>query len=260
MKSITKLIASLLLAALPFTLLSQGQTVIAAYMKVSQERYMEYPEVEKAWKKYHQKAIEEGVCNGWQLWRSIHAGIHDPYQYITLQWYDNYEQAIKGNDPANAFDGVYSDEEWAALNAKTNAARVYAYQEVSHLITQVDNPQPLKYLVVHRMKANPGMADEYVQMETEIFKAYHEELIKRDQLAHWGLWNIWPYKKDQCRYVTVNGYKDAAQLDADSEVIDPQELGLDYTLEEVTELAQKTRVKVTDEVWELIDQVWPEEE
>lgn len=260
MKSITKLIASLLLAALPFTLLSQNQTVVAAYMKVPQGMGSQYLEVENAWKIIHQKAIEAGVYNGWQLWRNVHAGADDPYQYITLQWYDDYEHYFGENISQDWAADLFTAEEAEELTKKTLAARTYAYEEVSNLVTMVDNPQPLKYLVVVRMKVKPGMANEYVQMETEIFKPYHEELIRRDQLAHWGVWNIWPYKMGQCRYVVVNGYKDAAQLNAEGVTIQPEELGLDYTMEEVMDLVQKTRVMAQVELWELLDQVWAEEE
>ena len=46
MKYTKVFVSFLLLAALPCSLFAQGQTVVAAYMKVSQESYMEYPEVE----------------------------------------------------------------------------------------------------------------------------------------------------------------------------------------------------------------------
>jgi hypothetical protein len=259
MKLASKFLFFLLLAALPITLFAQGQTIIAAYMKVAPDKVSDYLQVEQAWKKLHVKAIENGVYNGWQLWRKVHAGADDPYQYITLHWFDNYEHTFGENVPENWWAGVYSDAEMDELYAKTLEARTYAAEEVSNLITMVDNPQPVKYLVVHRMKVAPEMANEYVQMETEIFKPFHEELIRRGALAHWGLWRTWPFKEGQHRFVTVNGYKDAAQLTAEGIAISPEELGLDYTLQELAELAQKTRQMAQDELWELVDSAFKEE-
>ncbi len=259
MKYTVRMISLLLLAALPFSIFSQGQTTVAAYMKVPQGGASEYLEVENTWKKIHQKAIEAGVYNGWQLWRNVHAAADDPYQFITLTWYDDYEHFFGENISQDWSEGLFTEEEAEELSKKTLASRIYALEDVSNLITVVDNPQPVKYLVVHRMKVNPGMVNDYVQMETEIFKPFHEELIRRDQLAYWGLWRIWPYKEGQCRFITVNGYRDAAQLTAEGEAVQFEDLGLDYTLEEITELAQKTRVIASDELWVLIDQVWPEE-
>lgn len=66
----------------------------------------------------------------------------------------------------------------------------------------------------------------------------------------------------QCRYITVNGYSDLDQLLADRSALTLEELGLelDYTEEELMELAQKTRVMAEDELWILVDAVFPEEE
>ena len=89
MKSTPRIMLFLLIAVLPITLLAQNPTIILAYMKVTPGHMSEYLEVEQVWKKVHQKAVELGVHNGWQLWRNVHAGMNDPYQYITIQWYDN---------------------------------------------------------------------------------------------------------------------------------------------------------------------------
>jgi len=258
MKSVSRILSLLLLAALPFTLFSQGMTIVAAYMKVAPARESDYLQVENEWKKIHQKAIEEGVYNGWQLYRKLHAGDHDPYQYITLQWYNNYEQTFGENAPENWQEGIYSDEEWTALMVKTLASRVRAYESVHHLVTMSDTVKPIKYLVIGEMKVKPGMQEDYVNMEKEVAKTYMDEYIKRDMLSYWGIWSIWPYNEGQPRYHAVQGFRDAAQLAAGTEMLPPSEVGLDYTMEEVMELMQKTREIVAVEVWELVDQVWPE--
>ena len=258
MKSPQRIFCFLLLAALPLSLLAQGQTVIAAYMNVKTST-ADYLEVENTWKKIHQKAIDEGYLNGWQLWRKMHVGTGDPYQFITLQWYDDYKHSFGSDVPEGWMQSLFTDEEWEALYDRTLASRDYVKEEVSNLVVMVDNPQPVKYLVVHRMKVLPGMASEYVNMETEIFKPFHEELIRRGALAHWGLWNIWPFQEGECRYVTVNGFADLDQLTSDYPSISVEELGLDYTMEEISELSQKTRIMAQDELWMLVDSVFPEE-
>lgn len=258
MKCASKIVFLLLMAALPFSLLAQGQTVIAAYMNVKTST-ADYLEVEQAWKKIHQKAVDEGYMNGWQLWRKMHVGTDDPYQFITLHWYDDYKDSFGADVPSGWMQSVYTDEEWDALYDRTIQSRDYVKEEVSNLIVQVDNPQPVQFLVVHRMKVLPGMATAYVDMETEIFKPMHEALIEKGALAHWGLWNIWPYQEGQCRYVTVNGFKDLDQLTSDNPSISLEELGLDYTEDEIMEMVQKTRVMAEDELWVLVDSVFPEE-
>jgi len=259
MKSASRILLFLLLAVLPITLAAQGQTVVGAYMKITQDTHSDYLEIEQAWKKMHQKGIEAGVYNGWQLWRNIHAGFNDPYQYITLQWYDNYEHTFGENAPEGWRKGIYSDGEWENLVQKTFTSRVYAHEEVANLVTMVENAQPAKYLVVYHIRVKPGMNQKYEKMEKEIFKPYFEELIRRGHIAHWGIWSLWPYKEGQARYRAVQGFSDAKTLDAPGVRIEPSELGIDYTMEEIMELTQKTRDIVSVEVWELIDYVSPEE-
>ena len=259
MKSTSRFLSFLLLAAIPFTLFSQGRTIVAAYMKVSQD-YNDYLEVEQAWKKYHRKAIEAGIHNGWQLWMNRHAGMDDPYQFITLQWYDNYEHALGENTPEGWLEGTYTDDAWAALYEKTLDARIYAMEEVANLVTMVENPKPTRYLLVTRVDAKPGMEEEYEKMEEEIFKPYHEELIRRGHLSHWGVWNIWPFGEGQHRYVIVNGYSNAKDLATPKPYIEAGELGIDYTMDEIMNLVQTTREDMGSiEVWELVDFVFPEE-
>jgi hypothetical protein len=228
-------------------------------MKVTPEQSATYLEVEQAWKKVRLKALELGIHNGWQLWRNVHAGMNDPYQYITIQWYDNYEHTFGENAAEGWMDEVYTEAEWADLMEKTLASRCYAHEEVESQVTTVDNSGEVKYVTVTRMKVKPGMEEDYVNMETEIFKPYHEEVIRRGHMTHWGIWEAWPYKDRQTRFSAVQGFQNVKQLAAPRVVIPPEEVGLDMTLEKVIELVNKTRDMVSVEVWELVDQVFPEE-
>ena len=258
MKPVTKVLMSLLLAALPFSLLAQNPTVIVAYMKVAPGQFSNYLEVEQSWKKLHQKAVEVGVHNGWQLWRNVHAGMNDPYHYITIQWYDNYEHSFGEDAPDGWTDGVYTDTEMETLMEKTTAARTYAFEEVSHQVVAVDSSREMKYLLVSRNHVPVDRVSDYIKMETEIFKPYQEEAIRKEILAHWGIWRTWPYKEGQPRFIIVEGYKDAKQLTTSGEdvlsIVHP-ELNWEDLIVEI----RKNRTEVSTELWELVDQVFPQE-
>ena len=259
MKSITRIMLFLLLAVLPITLLSQNSTIILAYMKVTPGHGSDYLKAEQAWKKVHQKAVEQGVHNGWQLWRNVHAGVHDPYQYITIQWYDNYEHTFGENVPEDWMNDVYTEEEWNEISKLTMASRTYAFEEVANQVTVADNAGPSKFIYVARMKVKPGMNSKYVKMEKEIFKPYHEELIKRGEMANWGIWSTPYFKKGQARFSAVQGFNSVKQLTSPNSDLSPEELNLDVTMEKVMELVQETREVVSMELWELVDFVFPEE-
>ncbi|MCK4750069.1 MAG: hypothetical protein KAT15_23600, partial [Bacteroidales bacterium] len=95
MKLVFKAFLFLLLAVLPFSLFAQDPTVILNYMKVTPGSESAYLEVEQVWKTINQKRIEAGLGTGWQLWQKAFAGADDPYQFIAIDWYENWEQALK---------------------------------------------------------------------------------------------------------------------------------------------------------------------
>lgn len=258
MKRSSRTVLFLLLAVLPISLLSQTPTNILAYMKVTPGQGAEYLEVEQAWKKVHQKAVELGIHNGWQLWRKIHVGANDPYQYITSQWYTDYAHAL-GEVPAGWMEGVYSEEEWAKIGEKTTASRTYVSEEVIHLVTTADVVETVKYIWVARIKVKPGMQQEYVKMEKEIFKPYFEAMIKKGGMSYWGIWNTWPYNEGQPMYTAVQGFSNIQQFASPAADLSFDELNLDYTQEQINTLVQTTRDMVSLELWELVDSVFPEE-
>lgn len=259
MKRKPNILLFLLFAALPVTLFAQNPTTVIAFMKVPQGGSAAYLEVEQAWKKVHQKGVELGVYNGWQLWAKLHAGADDPYQFMTVQWYNDYAHYFGENAPDGWMNDVYSEDEWNELMEKTLASRVYAKEMVTHLIAMAENSTDVKYMQVGHMKVKPGMTNEYVKMETEIFKPWFEELIKRGHLTHWSFWNISPYDEGQPRYLTVQGYASVAQLTGEGEMLQPEDAGIDMPMDEIMELVQKTRDMASTEVWVLVDQVWREE-
>jgi len=250
----------LLLAALPFSLFGQNATVIASFMKVTPGLESEYLEVEQTWKELHQRAVNEEIYSSWQLYRKLHTGTEDPYEYITLQWYDNYEAYLSRNISYEWVSEFYSEEQQAEIMEKTLAARKNIGEEVYHLVVTVDNPQPLKYLAIMRNHIPQDRGSEYFKMEKEIFKPYHEEMIRKEAMAQWGVWNAWPYKEGQAGVVIAEGFRDAKQLSDPgvdwSEVFAAVHPDLNW--DEVVKEIRKNREQISVEVWELVDYVFAE--
>ena len=258
MKSALKALSILLLAAFSCSLTAQNPTVLVTYMKVKPESENDYLELEKAWKKFHVKAIEAGVHNGWQLWKKLYTGTDDPYQYITIQWYDNYEHTFGENSPEGWWEGIYSELEQTGLINKTHATRCVAYRDVSHQLITVDNPGNIKYLLVSRNLIPLDRFEEYIKMETEIFKPVHEEMIRKGLMAHWGVWQIWPYKEGEGRINIVEGYKDAAQMNSSGFMEVFNSIHPDLNWEETESEILKNRKELRVEIWELIDSAFPD--
>jgi len=254
-----KSFTALLLAVMSFSLTAQNPTVVLEYMKVTQESEGTYLQVEKVWKKIHQKRIEAGVSAGWQLWRNVYAGYNDPYQYITVNWYNDYAQSFKGF-PEGLLDEFANGADAEIFN-KTGASRILAGRQVSHQIAQADNSAPSTFIYVNQMHVMQGMGGDYVNMELEIFKPVHEEAIKRGLRSHWGIWSNWPVKEGQAAYVTVDGYADVAQLTKDGDMGDDlfSSVHPGMSSDQAYEKMSKVRKMDGVELWELVDLVMPEE-
>ncbi len=256
MKRFSTVIAGTFMAVFCLSLSAQNPTVVVEFMKVTQESESTYLQVEQAWKKIHQKRLREGLSSGWQLWRKVHAGYNDPYQYITVNWYDNYAQSFKPV-PEGFFDEFMNGPDSEILN-QTAASRVLAHVEVSHQMGVAENSQNSNLIVVNRMKVKPEDASDYARMEMEVFKPLHEEGISRGLRTHWGIWSNWPYDKGQAAFITVDGYRDASQLTGEGEdffsAVHP-----DLTIEQVSEKIQKLRNIESAEIWELVEAVFPQE-
>lgn len=261
MKSITRALAILLFAALPFSLIGQNTTVVAGFMNVNPGLENEYLEIEQTWKKLHQKAVNEGVYQAWQLWRKLHTGVNDPYSYITLQWYEDYEATFNAILTPEWAEDVFPLNEQAEILEKTMATRDLVSEDVYHLAVTTDNPQAVKYLVIMRNHIPTDRNNAYFTMEREIFKPLQEEMIRREALAQWGIWTAWPYKEGQAQVVIAEGFKDAKQLTDPGQTFTEifaavhPELNWDEVVAEI----QKNREQISVEVWELVDYVVAEQ-
>lgn len=254
MKQVLKF-ATVLVALLSFALEAQNQTIVLEFMKVTQESEASYLEVEQAWTQIHQKRVEEGLAAGWQLWRKVHAGYNDPYQYITINWYDDLSQSLKPL-PDGFYEQFFNGPDSEIFN-QTGSSRILAHMEVSHQIGGAENNQGTGLIVLNRMKVRPEDQSDYVQMEMEVFKPLHEEGIRRGLRSHWSIWSSWPYDKGQATFTTVDGFADAAQFTAEGEDYF-SEVHPDLDMNQASEKIQKLRKIESVEIWELVQSVFPE--
>jgi hypothetical protein len=256
MKKTLKFIAILLLTAFPAVVFSQ--TVVVEFMKVSQENENLYLQVEQQWEKVHKARIDAGLINGWSLYRNVAAGFKDPYQYITITWYDNMEKAAAAS--LEGLDESIMSQLDAELLNQTAESRVLAHRDFSHSMAQATNNHGSKFLVINRMRPTPGNWDAYVKSENEVFKPIFEESIKEGTRSSWGLWQTWPYQEGQIRLITVDGFNSLEQQNAEN----IQELFTkvfpDKDINKVAAEVLPLRDQAQVEVWQLVDSVWPEQD
>jgi hypothetical protein len=251
-----KVLIVLLLAAFPAVLSSQ--TVTAEYMKVTEQSESLYLKVEQEWKKIHKARIDAGLIQGWTLYRNVGAGYKDPYQYVTITWYDNMTKAV-----TSPFDGL-DESVWGAINEdlinQTGDSRVLAHRDFSYNMESASGSHESKYIVINRMRPTPGNWDAYVKSEREIFKPMFDESIKEGHRNSWGLWQTWPYKEGEIRLVTVDGF-DSLEQRAGEDLGDLfKKVFPDKDMNKVAQEVTSFRDQAEVELWERVDSVWPEPE
>jgi len=258
MKRPLRTLLTLILAGFAFSALSQDRAVVLAdYMQVKPDKVNRYLELENEWKKIHEARLEKGFITGWQLWQKMYGAPEDKYQYITLNWYENFEKSSNAGT-AEVLSELYNEKEREELVERTLKARDEEITEVMHRALSTENNSQTSYIVIYRMKVEPSKEQEYVRMEQEIFKPLYEEAIKRGEMSTWSIWKRWPFEDDDYQFVAVNGFKDFAEIDDVNfpdlfETVHPE-----LDIDELNIKVNASRKVTSVEIWRLIDAVMQE--
>jgi L-rhamnose mutarotase len=233
---------------------------IVDFMKVKPENEAKYLDVEKnTWRPLHQERLKQGKIIGWVLYRVLYTGTDDPYNYVTMTFFDypaNLEDPWAGIDPAKVLAGKDIDK----LMDETGKSRDLVK---SNLIVRLDEvvpdggPGEVKYIQVDYMKVKPGNESAYVEMEETIWKPIHEAFIKAGTRAGWSLWNqVYPAGSAlDYQYITANYFKDFSKIGAADY---NAAIGKAHAGKNIDELSKKTtdsRDLVRSELWQTVDVV-----
>lgn len=119
------------------------------------------------------------------------------------------------------------------------------------------------YSVVNFMKVKPGMGDAYLDLETKIWKKFHESRKKSGKIVNWMLFQVLSPSGSsvEYNYITVDVYKGAAGLASHYEW-DPAAMEGILTDEEMKKAMKTDEVRelVKSEVFRRRDAIWTEKE
>lgn len=256
MKNIIRITVVTVLLAVTVNIQSQSVVVVANYMKVQPGMEQAYLDAEKQWKQVHKRTTEEGIKIGWQLWRKLYTGTEDEYEYITLDWFVDFEATLDPYPIAMVAD-MFSDKEWEALQEKTEKARHLVRRQVSHEILSAVNSSGAKYLVINRMHVEEENVNAYVTIEDNIWRPYHEVCIEAGFRTYWALWRDWPFEEGQTIFTSVDGFNHADQIMSGEDLL--SKVHPDMTWDEIDERTNRVRHIASVEIWELVDFIFQEE-
>ncbi len=239
----------------------QEQAVYAVvdFMKVKPENVSKYIELEKTvWKPVHQERIKQGEIVGWQLYSIRYTGTEDEYNYVTVTIF---------NDPsklANTFNidvqKVLPGKDLDKLYQETLESRELVKTRLFVRQSSIQESIPFNYIEVDFMHVRQGGDDEYVDVEENIWKPVHEELINSRTRAGWSLWHIvFPggYGMDY-QYVTVNEFSSFSQIGSGDYNAAFNKVHEGKNIDELMQRTLDSRVLAKSELWELLDSVFIE--
>lgn len=260
MKTHFRIFLTLLLTVITVTAFSQDDVaVMVYYMKVKPGGGDKYLALEKEWEKINKARVEQGYITGWQLWQKMYSGASDEYQYIVLEWYENFHKT-SNTGFWDVIGGLYSEEKLEELTEKTLDARMVVRMDVMHRQATVETSTPTSYILVGQMKPKPGMDSKYLEMEEEIFKPIHEEAVRTGQMTTWSVWSKWPYEENDAPYAVVNGFDDFSKILNVNYTDLFKTVHPDMNMDDVRQIVSDTREMTGIQIWRLVNAIFPEED
>lgn len=258
------LVLAFVLVSIPIVGNAQNGPAVFAivdFMKVKPADEGKYLDIEKTiWKPLHQERINQGKITGWILYRILYTGTNDPYNYVTITFFDNpsnLEDPWSGIDPKKILPGKDVDK----VSDETLKSRDLVK---SQLIVRQDEAVPeggseaIKYIQIDYMKVKPGNEGAYLDVEKNIWKPIHQEFIKAGSRAGWSLWSeVFPAGSgSDYQFITANYFSDFMKIGtADyNDAIKKAHAGKDTDAMGVK--TANSRDLVRSELWQVLDSVW----
>ncbi|MEF8938236.1 MAG: hypothetical protein V5A22_00210 [Salinivenus sp.] len=275
--SIAFLVGTLLLAAPPEASAQEVSYAKHDYMKVPSGQAEAYLQLEQdLWKPIHRQRAEDGTIAGWNLYEVVYpAGADREYDYVTVTFYEEWDQLESPYETID-LEQIHPDKDPQEITQQTVEARRQVHSEVVEVIdsvtpeteeTDTEEAQESEnggYLVVDFMEVPSGGGSAYVQMEQDLFKPVHRQMIEQSGQQSWFLVERqYADANDPYQYMTIQPYASWSDVEPGtrSQAIESafQEVHPDAVASEIGERVQETRTVVRREVWRLVDSVEPSE-
>lgn len=235
---------------------------IVETMKATPGKSAEYVKAEReVWKRIHQERVKQGLIRGWNLYavRSP-AGASVPYDYVTVTLVDGWKKLENpwGNMLAVGAEKLLTKEQLAIANTTGTLRDLTTstiYYGADYVVGDPKATTPAKYQMINYMKVKDGMTEEYMNMETQLVKPMHIEMMKSGSRAAWGLYGrVFGGDGLPFDFVTsdfFNKWEDMNASGSYSKILEKvhPKMSMSYFEKRINE----TRHLVNRELWELID-------
>jgi len=252
-------IISILLISILTTSFSYAQAIIGVvdYMKVDNAN--DYLEMEKNWQKIHEQRFNKGMIVGWSVYKVMFKTTEDPYNFITVSWYDSFSKLDK-SIPENIMKAAFPDKtekEWEEFKRRTDQSSKLISSGVFHqrLTTTNGLDKHGTYYVINEINVKPGKSKAYINMCRDIFLPMYEKDIKNNSRTVRSIWEKWPGNMKDFQYLTADGYTSLDQVEPANYMKYFKEIHPDKDINEISDLLEELRELINTEMWRLVYRV-----
>ena len=203
--------------------------------------------------------INEGKMLAWELFYIHNSGTESPYNYATVDVFENLQAALKGitiEEAKKVWGEKYND-----VFKKTTSLRNLVYSETLANEMGIQPKEPEKYLLISFMKTND--LGKYLEMEKKAYMPMHQAAVEEGKMVAWSVWSRWFPGDTSFDAVTVNAFASAEQLNGMNyeSLFEKAKSGKNTNdLFEMVNLMDETssiRTIVKSQLWELLDITQP---
>ena len=190
------------------------------FMQVKGDQTSEYLKVEDFWSGIHQQRIANKSILGWDLWSLTPSGKEQGSQYLTVTLFPSLArmlESVESLDVMGLAKKAYpakTDKELGTMFDKTVKSRDLANQVLCREIDTTTGDFKMAVGTMFTMDIMKQQDDTYEKVESEIFKPWHQQMVKEGKKGSWELiQTILPSGSEAYgTHLTVSMFKDEAQL------------------------------------------------
>ncbi|MEX2513836.1 MAG: hypothetical protein WD398_13105 [Cyclobacteriaceae bacterium] len=168
--------------------------LVFEFIRVEPNSVLDYLEYKEFLTKVHEVSIKEGDIIGWDLWSLQSGSEGEPFQYVTVTYYDDPVKMMDSNDiehlvqkAEKAYPDMSSNEILNKINESMDqqdlAVRNYMVEVARTNDNYEYNPGTLASFDL--MKAVEGRFQDYEKAEQEVFLPIHEKKIQAGLMESW---------------------------------------------------------------------------
>lgn len=197
--------------------------LVFEFIRVDANSVLDFLEYKEFLAKVHEESVKAGDINGWDLWSLQSGSEGEPFQYVTITYYDNPVKMMNGNNIELLVERAkkaFPDMSEVQITNKINESikiRDLAVRNHMVEVARTDDDfdfKPGTLASFDLMKAVEGRFQEYETAEQEVFLPSHERKIEAGFMENWRfLRTALPMGSEaKSTHLTMNIYADYLQF------------------------------------------------